>query len=112
MVRCAKTAALFLGVIMPVLSGHARELDTGELGGLVLQDCGSCHGLELGGGLGPPLRPGDLENRSVEAIAAIIRHGTPDTAMPPWKDLLSDPEIQWIGEKLKAGTLLDNSDER
>ena len=78
----------------------------GELANLVLQDCGSCHGMTLQGGLGPALRPADLEHRSVEVIAAIIREGIPDTAMPPWKPLLTPDEIAWISRKLKSGTLV------
>lgn len=77
-----------------------------ELTNLVLQDCGSCHGMTLKGGLGPPLRPEDLHQLPAEAIAAIIREGVPDTAMPPWKPLLAPEEIDWISRQLKAGTLV------
>ena len=94
------------------LPGHAEKGANAELRELVLQDCGSCHGMTLKGGLGPGLRPSDLENRSVEAVAAIIRSGVPETAMPPWKDLLSDEEIRWISEQLKSGSLVNNDDAR
>lgn len=77
-----------------------------ELANLVLQDCGSCHGMTLKGGLGPALRPENLENRSVDAIAAIIREGVPGTAMPPWKPLLAPEDIEWISQQLKAGSLV------
>jgi len=76
------------------------------LANLVLQDCGSCHGMTLKGGLGPPLRPENLDPLPVEATAAIIREGVPDTAMPPWKPLLAPEEIDWISRQLKAGTLV------
>ncbi len=72
----------------------------------VVQDCGSCHGLTLRGGLGPPLRPENLEHLSVEAIAALIREGVPGTAMPPWKQLLSPEDIHWISDQLKSGALV------
>ncbi len=78
-----------------------------ELANLVLQDCGSCHGMTLKGGLGPPLRPENLETLSAQAIAAIIREGVPGTAMPPWKPLLTPEEIDWISRQLKSGALLD-----
>ncbi|WP_273207487.1 c-type cytochrome [Marinobacter subterrani] len=89
----------------------AHAADTGrrsdaELGNLVLQDCGSCHGMTLKGGLGPPLRPDNLERLPVEAISAIIREGVPDTAMPPWKPLLTPEETDWISRQLKSGALL------
>lgn len=92
------------------LQVHGEQRPASELRNLVLQDCGSCHGMTLKGGLGPGLRPSDLENRSVEAVAAIIRSGVPETAMPPWKDLLSDEEIHWISEALKSGSLVNNRD--
>lgn len=80
--------------------------DQDRLANLVIQDCGSCHGMTLKGGLGPPLRPGDLADLPVEAIAAIIREGVPNTAMPPWKPLLPPEEIHWISQQLKSGALV------
>lgn len=101
---------LLLGTF--ALSAHAEKRPESELEEFVLQDCGSCHGMTLKGGLGPGLRPSDLENRSVEALAAIIRSGVPDTAMPPWKALLSNEEIHWISEQLKSGSLVNDEDSR
>lgn len=77
-----------------------------ELQNFVVQDCGSCHGLTFRGGLGPPLRPENLDHLPAAAIAAIIREGIPGTAMPPWKALLSDQDIAWISQQLKTGSLL------
>jgi len=77
-----------------------------ELANMVLQDCGSCHGMTMKGGLGPPLRPDDLRQQSVESIAAIIKEGVDGTAMPPWKPLLTDEQILWISRQLKSGALL------
>jgi cytochrome c55X len=85
--------------------GHAPS-EQAQLANLVIQDCGSCHGLTLRGGLGPPLRPKDLAHLPVEAIAAIVSEGVPGSAMPPWKPLLSPEEIQWISEQLKSGALV------
>lgn len=84
----------------------ADATDETELANMVIQDCGSCHGLRLRGGLGPPLRPEDLARLPEEAIAAIIREGVPGTAMPPWKALLTDEEIRWISDQLKSGGLI------
>lgn len=112
MIRWKRKLAIIaiLGVVS--LHGHAEQRPESELRELVLQDCGSCHGMTLKGGLGPGLRPSDLENRSVEAVASIIRTGVPEAAMPPWKDLLSDEEIRWISEALKSGKLVNNDDSR
>ncbi len=70
---------------------------------LVRQDCGSCHGMSLQGGLGTPLTREALAGQSAEALAVIILHGKHGTAMPPWKSLLSAPQAQWIAERLLEG---------
>lgn len=70
---------------------------------LVRQDCGSCHGLTLKGGLGAPLLPESLAGKDEDAIASIILGGIPGTPMPPWRGLLSDEDAHWIARKLKEG---------
>lgn len=70
---------------------------------LLEQDCGSCHGLTMKGGLGPPLTPEVLRDRSVEDLAETIAEGRSDLAMPPWKYLLTPNEIRWLAERLKQG---------
>ncbi len=72
----------------------------GELQNLLIQDCGSCHGLQMKGGLGPALLPQNLDGKSAEFLSAVILHGRPGTAMPPWKALLSEAEARWIAERL------------
>lgn len=97
---------MFISSALPVLAGQPD--DEQELTNFVIQDCGSCHGLTMRGGLGPSLRPDDLALLPEAAIAAIIREGLPGTAMPPWKALLTDDEIDWISEQLKSGALLSD----
>ncbi len=80
--------------------GHERQQ---ELVYMVRQDCGSCHGLTMKGGLGPALTPKALSNRTAEGLANIILDGVPDTAMPPWRPLLTENEARWIGEALLKG---------
>lgn len=80
-----------------------------ELTHMVLQDCGSCHGMRLTGGLGPSLIPNDLKNNHPKALASIISHGIPGTAMPPWNLILPDHEIQWIANQLVSGGFVDNA---
>jgi cytochrome c55X len=96
--------ALILGNVLP--AQVLAEPDASALTNMVLQDCGSCHGMTLKGGLGPALLPENLEALPVEAVAAIIRDGVGGTAMPPWKDLLSDEEVLWISRHLKSGTFV------
>jgi cytochrome c55X len=70
---------------------------------MVVQDCGSCHGLTFKGGLGSPLLPDDLQGVDDGTIAAIVLDGVPGTPMPPWRGLLSESEALWIARGLKAG---------
>ena len=71
-----------------------------ELRHLVVQDCGSCHGLTLKGGLGPDLRSQTLDGAEPEVLASIILDGVPGTAMPPWRPLLTEEEALWIADYL------------
>jgi len=74
-----------------------------QLTHLVKQDCGSCHGMTLKGGLGTPLLPDDLKNKTVELLTHTIMHGRPTTAMPPWQEILNQHEARWIAQQLKRG---------
>lgn len=74
-----------------------------ELIHLVRQDCGSCHGMTLQGGLGPALLPATLADRPAEGLVATIIHGRPGTAMPPWQRFLAEHEAQWIVARLLEG---------
>lgn len=76
-----------------------------ELVHLVRQDCGSCHGMTLLGGLGPALTPEALHSRAPASLAAAIYYGRPGTPMPPWKPFMSESEALWIANQLKAGSL-------
>lgn len=78
----------------------AREA---ELRYLLAQDCGSCHGLTLKGGLGPPLTPPALAGKPAEFLQWTILYGRPGTAMPPWRGILSEQESRWLAERLLAG---------
>lgn len=71
-----------------------------ELVRLVRQDCGSCHGMTLKGGLGPALLPATLKDKPVEGLVATIVLGRPGTAMPPWQQFVSEDEARWIVGKL------------
>lgn len=70
---------------------------------LVRQDCGSCHGMTLKGGLGSPLQPQDIAHLEAAGIAQIILDGIPGKPMPPWRGLISEADAQWIAERLKEG---------
>lgn len=67
-----------------------------ELRDLVKNDCGACHGLLLQGGLGSPLNPEDLVQKSDDYLIDTITNGRTGTAMPPWKPFLNQDEIVWL----------------
>lgn len=72
---------------------------------LVHQDCGSCHGLTLKGGLGPNIRPDALSHYDVETLSEVVLDGIQGTAMPPWRPLMSETEAKKIAEYLLQGEL-------
>ncbi len=71
-----------------------------ELRNLLYQDCGSCHGMRLTGGLGPALTPAALAGKPRELLVATVRDGRAGTPMPPWKKLLSEADIDWLVDYL------------
>ena len=71
-----------------------------ELIYLLHQDCGSCHGMTLKGGLGPALLPLALAGKSAEYLYQVIAHGVPGKAMPPWENILQPGEIDFLVEQL------------
>jgi cytochrome c55X len=74
-----------------------------ELIYLLRQDCGSCHGMTLKGGLGPPLLPSTLSGKSGEALVDVILNGVPGSPMPPWRFEIDRNEARWLIKRLKEG---------
>ena len=70
---------------------------------LVKQDCGSCHGIDMGGGLGRPLTAEALAEVDTDTLKQIILYGIPETAMPGWHGLISESDAAWIAAGLKEG---------
>lgn len=85
------------------LADDISEKRKAELSYLVRQDCGSCHGMTLKGGLGKALLPADLVDMDPVSLKAIILDGIPGKPMPPWRNLISESDAQWIAEALKQG---------
>jgi cytochrome c55X len=83
-----------------------------ELVRLVRQDCGSCHGMRLTGGLGPALTRDALADKAVEGLAATIYRGRPGTPMPGWRAMLSNAESLWIAQQLMQGFPEERRSER
>jgi cytochrome c55X len=99
---------LTLSLIVPthlVAGGEISSPRQQELLNMLVQDCGSCHGLRMKGGLGPALLPKNLSGKSAEFITATILNGRPGTAMPPWQLLLLPVEARWMADTLLQGDL-------
>lgn len=91
---------LLLAITLPAAAEVVGAERAEQLEHLVIQDCGSCHGLTRKGGLGSPLTPEALEGQDRELIATVILDGVPNTAMPPWRPLMSEAEAYWIADYL------------
>ena len=99
---------LVAGLVQPVQAQTPAPVPTPdgarqqELVRLVRQDCGSCHGMTLKGGLGPALTPEALADKPAEGLVATIVGGRPGTPMPPWRQFLSEDEARWIVLRLQT----------
>ncbi|MBV7483607.1 cytochrome c [Bordetella sp. BOR01] len=108
MARLFHTATGLAGILMACcLPGVAQaEPDMprqGQLEHLLRQDCGSCHGLRMTGGLGPPLTRQALAGKPRELLIATITLGRPGTPMPNWDALLDEQDIAWLADRLLQG---------
>lgn len=70
---------------------------------LLVQDCGSCHGLRMTGGLGPALTRDAIADKPRDYLIATVTHGRPGTAMPGWNALLNEHDIAWLVDLLLEG---------
>ncbi|EIU1681585.1 cytochrome c [Pseudomonas aeruginosa] len=84
---------------------HPDARRQAQLRHLLLQDCGSCHGLRLTGGLGPALTPEALRGKPRESLVATVLMGRPQTPMPPWAGLLSEDDAGWLVDRLIEGEI-------
>ena len=102
--------ALFIISFLMTQSVIAQSTDSkidsvrqAELLHFLKHDCGSCHGMTLKGGLGPALLPEILSAKPTDFLVTTILEGRLNTAMPPWKSMLSYDDALWITEKLQSG---------
>lgn len=88
-----------LGTVLadePLSAARQAKLET-----LLYQDCGSCHGMTLRGGLGPALPASRMNAYSRDGLASLILNGVPGTAMPGWAGLLSERDARWLADHLQ-----------
>jgi cytochrome c55X len=93
-------ALLVSASIFPAFAEEIAAERQAELVRLVRHDCGACHGLTLRGGLGPALLPENLQSLPPSSLVATILGGRPGTPMPPWRNLISEAEAEWIVARL------------
>ena len=101
---------IFCSLIISYVNAQEKELSSQrvtELNNLLIQDCGSCHGMTMKGGLGPALTPEVLKSKPRELIETTITYGRPGTPMPPWNNILTKQEINWMVDRLYQGTSND-----
>ena len=101
-------------------AGHAKDLNSDAPGNpdaarqtqlirMVRQDCGSCHGIQLTGGLGPALTRQAMAEIPFDSLFSVIYHGRPGTPMPGWKTMISEQDASWIARQLQLGFPLDST---
>ncbi len=102
--QTAGAVALVLRLATAAAAEPAAERQR-EIAALLRQDCGSCHGLTLKGGLGPALTRDALAGKSAEALRRTILDGRPGTPMAPWRPFLNEAEAAWLVERLRRGQI-------
>ncbi|MBB5204698.1 cytochrome c55X [Inhella inkyongensis] len=94
---------LLLLIALPAWAQEPAPARQQQLIRMLRQDCGSCHGMKLTGGLGPALTREALAERPLESMAATIFYGRPGTPMPGWRGLMTEDEAAWMARLLRAG---------
>ena len=103
MSRWMLASGLSLLLVGSAAAGESAGARRAELQNLLVQDCGSCHGLTMRGGLGPALLPDTLRDKPRDMLINTVMNGRPGTAMPPWNKLLSREEAAWMIDRLNRG---------
>ena len=97
------TVCVLFSINLDVMAAELSTEKKYQLIHMVKQDCGSCHGMTLKGGLGPTLLPKTMNKLSESTIKNIILFGRPGTAMPPFESILTENEALWISQQLQQG---------
>ena len=103
MPKSVLAAVLVLAASVPALAQEPTPARQYELLYRLEQDCGSCHGLTLKGGLGPALLPAAIADKPDEGLVDAILRGRPGTPMPPWEFEISEAEAEWLVRRMKSG---------
>lgn len=104
----AGTGLMVVVAALCTVSAAAADIPSprqAELRQLLTQDCGSCHGLTLRGGIGPALTPQALAGKSAASLQTAILRGRPGTPMAPWSPFLNEAEADWLVVQLMNGSV-------
>lgn len=103
---------LRIAVLVLLLAGYQIQLKAevpaarqATLRNMLKQDCGSCHGLTLKGGLGPALTTNEIASKPRQLLLTTILEGRPGTPMPPFRGILTEEEVRWLVELLYKGNI-------
>src|SRR5688572_16198651 len=86
---------LFVALLSLPLAMSGQRVRTGQIARTYAENCASCHGANLQGGLAPSMLD-DVwtHGGDDESLARSIREGMPEKGMPGWKQKLSDNEVR------------------
>ncbi len=116
-------SALIITTANPA-AGSAAENTTDTLK-LYKTHCAECHNEQRLGAMGPALLPENLKRLRKKAAGEVIKNGRAATQMPPFKEKLSDKEIQslvdyvstplkqtpvWGMEEIRASQIIHNKE--
>ncbi len=83
-----------VSIVLPAAWGVNFEESVANGKRIYARDCASCHGAEGQGGVGPALNSkSKLDSLGLENVKHSIEDGVEGTAMPGWKDTLTESEI-------------------
>jgi len=99
--------AVILIALQPVLMMGQSRIGTGSIMELYTQNCATCHGQNMEGGLGSSLIDDVWKyGASDDAIAKVIRDGVPEMGMVPWKGVLGEDQIRALVILMREQKLL------
>jgi glucose/arabinose dehydrogenase len=82
-------------LLLTALTAQAQQFRQGAIADVYLQNCASCHGDRMQGGLAPTMQDEEwLTGGDDASLARAIREGIPERAMPAWGDHFTEEEIR------------------
>ena len=90
--RASRLLGAFL--LLPVLV-HAQQFRMGKIADVYAQNCASCHGDRMQGGLAPSMQDDEwLVGGDDESLSLAISKGIPERGMPAWGGMFSEKEVR------------------